>query len=136
MNAIYVFHRKYIGYLHQYQTFWKGMKSAFPLIIALIMFSACSNSSSSDKVDSQVKTTQPNAEEKGKTIFQAKCAACHGVDGDAGIAGAANLQINRMDTASLIQVVRNGKGGMPSFKNSLSEMQLQKIVSYVRCLRK
>jgi mono/diheme cytochrome c family protein len=114
-----------------------NIKNAFPLIIAVIAFSACSNdSSSSDKAGSQVKTIRPAAEEKVSAIFQAKCAACHGVDGTAGIANAANLQQSKITGNSIIKMIADGKGAMPSFKGEFNDSEINKIANYVRSLRK
>ena len=37
--------------------------------------------------------------------------------------------------AELAQVISNGKGGMPPFKGSLSEDQIQALVAHIRTLR-
>jgi len=42
--------------------------------------------------------------------------------------------VQRLPDAELAQVIANGKGGMPSFKNSLSEDQIHSMVSCVRSL--
>jgi mono/diheme cytochrome c family protein len=36
--------------------------------------------------------------------------------------------------AELAQIISNGKGGMPAFKSSLSDDQIQALATYVRSL--
>lgn len=70
----------------------------------------------------------------GKTIYDRGCAACHGPNGDAGIAGAANLKISKLSGAEALEIIKNGKNNMPKF-NSLSDTELQSITKYISSLR-
>jgi mono/diheme cytochrome c family protein len=77
-----------------------------------------------------------------KTTFQAKCAMCHGPDGGGSEVGKSlNIPDLRSDAvqkladAELVKTISDGKGGMPSFKGSLSEAQIHGLVKYVRSLR-
>src|SRR5712671_7334893 len=70
--------------------------------------------------------------------FRTKCAMCHGQDGSGSEVGKSmnvpNLRspaVQKLPDAELAQVISNGKGGMPSFKDSLSEEQIHSLVSYV-----
>jgi mono/diheme cytochrome c family protein len=73
--------------------------------------------------------------------FRTKCAICHGPDG-AGSAVGKSMNVpdlrssvvqNKAD-GELAQIISNGKGGMPAFKSSLSDDQIQALVTYVRSL--
>ena len=73
--------------------------------------------------------------------FRTKCAMCHGQDGGGSAVGKSmnvpdlrTPAVQKLPDAELAQVISNGKGGMPSFKNSLSEDQIHSMVSYVRSL--
>ena len=77
------------------------------------------------------------------TTFRTKCAMCHGEDGGGSEIGKSmNVPDLRSEVvqgrgdAELIQIISNGKGGMPSFKNSLSPNQIQALVKHVRALAK
>jgi mono/diheme cytochrome c family protein len=74
-------------------------------------------------------------------MFRAKCAMCHGPDGAGSTVGKSmnvpdlrSPAVQKVRDAELAQVISNGKGGMPPFKNSLSEDQIHSLVSYVRSL--
>jgi mono/diheme cytochrome c family protein len=42
--------------------------------------------------------------------------------------------VQKRSDADLAQVISDGKGGMPSFKKSLTEDQIHGLVAYVRSL--
>ena len=73
--------------------------------------------------------------------FRTKCAMCHGQDGGGSTVGKSmnvpdlrSPAVQKLSDAELAQIISNGKGGMPSFKSSLSEEQIHALVSYVRSL--
>jgi len=78
----------------------------------------------------------------GSATFQTKCAMCHGPDGSGSEVGKSmsvpdlrSPVVQKLPDAQLAQVIANGKGGMPSFKNSLSEQQIQALLAHIRSLR-
>ena len=82
----------------------------------------------------------PDSAASGAT-FRTKCAMCHGPDGGGSEVGKSmnvpdlrSPAVQKLPDAELAQVISDGKGGMPSFKNSLSEDQIHSMVSYVRSL--
>ena len=75
--------------------------------------------------------------------FRTKCEMCHGPDGGGSEVGKSmnvpdlrSQPIQGLADPELAQVISNGKGGMPSFKNSLSADQIQALVKHVRALAK
>jgi mono/diheme cytochrome c family protein len=42
--------------------------------------------------------------------------------------------VQKLPDADLAQVIANGKGGIPPFKNSLSEEQIRSLVVYIHSL--
>jgi cytochrome c6 len=74
--------------------------------------------------------------------FRTKCAMCHGPDGSGSAVGKSmnvpdlrSPEVQKVPDAQLAQIISDGKGGMPSFKGSLSEDQVHSLVAYVRTLR-
>ncbi len=72
----------------------------------------------------------------GRTIFEDKCARCHGNDGTKGLLGAKNLQISQLPDAELLRVVTSGRKMMPAWGKRLSGQELQLVVNYVKQLRR
>ena len=68
----------------------------------------------------------------GKSIFQANCASCHTL-ADAGTTGQVgpNLDDAKPSKGLVVDRVTNGRGGMPSFKDSLDAQQIQAVADYV-----
>ena len=74
--------------------------------------------------------------------FRAKCAMCHGPDGSGSEVGKSmnvpdlrSPAVQKLPDAQLAQIISDGKGGMPSFKSSLSEDQIHALVTYIHSLR-
>ncbi len=73
--------------------------------------------------------------------FRTKCAMCHGPDGSGSEVGKSmnvpdlrSPAVQKLPDVELAQVISNGKGGMPSFKSSLSEDQIHSLVAHIRSL--
>jgi mono/diheme cytochrome c family protein len=73
--------------------------------------------------------------------FRTKCAMCHGQDGGGSEVGKSmnvpdlrSPVVQKLPDAELAQVIANGKGGMPAFKNSLNEQQVHALVTHIRSL--
>ena len=77
----------------------------------------------------------------GSATFRTKCAMCHGPDGGGSEVGKSmnvpdlrSPVVQKLPDVQLAQIISDGKGGMPSFKSSLSEDQVHSLVTYVRSL--
>jgi cytochrome c6 len=75
--------------------------------------------------------------------FRTKCAMCHGPDGAGSQVGKSmnipdlrSEAVQKLPDAELVEIVSNGKAGMPSFKSSLSADQIHALVRYVRTLHR
>lgn len=77
-----------------------------------------------------------SAVDGGEVLYESKCSMCHGSDGTAGIAGAANLQQTPLDSVALERVIADGRNAMPAFKTSLSETEIQHLAGYIMTLKK
>jgi mono/diheme cytochrome c family protein len=77
----------------------------------------------------------------GSATFRTKCVMCHGQDGSGSEVGRSmnvpdlrSLVVQKLPDAQLAQIISDGKGGMPSFKNSLSGEQVHSLVAHIRAL--
>jgi len=71
----------------------------------------------------------------GKTIFESKCAGCHGMDGKMGLSGAKDLTQFTKTHEEKIAAVTNGKNAMMAYKNLLSQEQIEAVTGYVEQLK-
>ncbi|RCL75658.1 MAG: cytochrome c [Flavobacteriales bacterium] len=75
--------------------------------------------------------------EKGEQLYQIHCARCHGSDGSKGASGAKNLKDSQLGKAEIMQIIFNGKGVMPSYKNTIKgDSSIIWLADYVQALRK
>jgi alcohol dehydrogenase (cytochrome c) len=65
----------------------------------------------------------------GMQVFADNCSGCHGLSGT-GANGGPTL-VGQTDREAVLRQVRDGGGGMPAFKGSLSEKEIQDVASYV-----
>jgi mono/diheme cytochrome c family protein len=75
------------------------------------------------------------------STFRTKCAVCHGQDGGGSQVGKTmnvpdlrSPTVQKQTDAELAQIISDGKGGMPSFKGSLSDDQIHGLVTHIRSL--
>ncbi len=75
------------------------------------------------------------------STFHTKCAVCHGEDGGGSPVGKTlnvpdlrSPAVQKQADAALAQIISDGKGGMPSFKDSLSADQIHGLVTHIRSL--
>ena len=82
------------------------------------------------------------AQDAAEQSFQVHCAMCHGPDGrgDTVIGKSAKIPdlhsaaVQQQSDEALAELIANGKGAMPPFKNSLSSEQIHALVGYIRAL--
>ncbi|MEQ8673827.1 MAG: cytochrome c [Aggregatilineales bacterium] len=74
--------------------------------------------------------------QSGETVYLRNCSRCHQLDGEGfpriypNLAG--NPLVTLHDPAPIIDIVLNGQGSMPGFKNALSDENLAAVISYIR----
>jgi len=81
----------------------------------------------------------------GNQVYQQRCALCHGPAGKGNGPAAAGLNpkprdhtdaayMNSRTDAQLLDVIHNGKGNMPAWKNVLTEREMRAVLIHVRSL--
>ena len=74
----------------------------------------------------------PAEQASGEVLYQDNCAGCHGANRNGG-RGPAMLPDNLNENASVyVEVITNGKGGMPSFEGKLSAEEIETLVSFIQ----
>lgn len=72
---------------------------------------------------------------KGREVFMRECMACHGASGEGKLPGLPNFKegqtLFKTDSV-LIDIVRDGKGVMPSFNGLLTDDDIRNVVAYLR----
>jgi cytochrome c6 len=84
------------------------------------------------------------AQSAGADAYKAKCAMCHGVDGQGNTPAGKALKAKsfkdpdliKASDADLIAYIKTGKGKMPSYAGQFTDDQLQDVVIHIRTLQK
>ena len=96
-----------------------GMRSFRPLlVIAALALVACSG---------------PDESATGEEIYMQVCSRCHGADlgGGVGPALGPGSDAAELPDEFLIATITDGRGRMPSFRQTLSEAQIERVVEYL-----
>ena len=80
------------------------------------------------------------AASEGKTLYDTKCAQCHGKDGIAKPAGKGSRNFNdptfqsASSDESIAKITAEGKGKMPGYRSRLSPEQIRAVAAHVKTL--
>lgn len=91
-----------------------------PLLLLVVATTAC--------VD------RPATDATGREIYLQMCTRCHAADlsGSVGPALGPDSDAAQQSDEFLISAVTDGRGRMPSFRQTLTEDQIQRVVEYLR----
>lgn len=76
----------------------------------------------------------------GKTLFETKCAPCHGKDGIARPPGKGSKDFNDPEFQSawsaeaIANITSEGKGKMPAYRSKLNPEQIRAVAAHVKTL--
>lgn len=73
-------------------------------------------------------------------VYKAKCAACHGAEGDGqttmgkkmNLRDLRSPEVQKQSNAELTKVIADGKGKMPGYKTKLSADEIKGLVAFMR----
>jgi cytochrome c6 len=81
----------------------------------------------------------PAVAEDAAALYKSKCQVCHGPDGKGSAAGqkmgAKPFSEVKESDKQLVEITKNGKGKMPSYKDKLTDDQINELVNYVKTLK-
>lgn len=81
-------------------------------------------------------TPEGKSTNNGEVIFKKNCKSCHGMDGTKGSFKAANLQTSKITDSEIKSIIKIGRGKMKSYKDKLSDVEIEEVTEYVKGLRK
>lgn len=128
----------FIYWLHY--TFGGGATLQDELKIALAELPKATEIKMTDR-ELEMKINEPGALQNGKAIFNSKCAACHGMEGQ-GVIGpnlTDNFWINgNGHRADIVTIISKGviEKGMPSWESQISQDELIQVAGFTYSLRK
>lgn len=72
----------------------------------------------------------------GKKLYETHCQHCHGANGNKGFLGAGKLMQSKLDDTTAISIIQNVKRIMPSFRDKLTDAEVESSLIYIKSLRK
>ncbi|MFM8468322.1 MAG: c-type cytochrome [Oxalobacteraceae bacterium] len=72
--------------------------------------------------------------EDAKKLFAASCSWCHGSFGMKAGKGGPKLAGTTKDEEGVYNTILKGQGAMPTFKNTLTEVQARALAKYIKSL--
>ncbi|MFI5217847.1 MAG: SirB2 family protein [Bacteroidia bacterium] len=119
---------------------FKRMNKSLALVaIMFLVYSYGISETKSPTFKPEVNTNEfatANPDVLGKTIYESKCTACHGMDGKQQLSGAKDLTVSEKTFDEKIDAITNGKNAMMPYKNILSEVEINAVAGYVESLKK
>src|SRR5947209_14306123 len=112
-------------------------------VVVFVVFAAGAASGVSSPGDTRGRNSSAVA--RGRGVYTANCARCHGADGTSHTTMGEMTQArdltdaawqSRRSAARMIASVTNGRGEMPAFKRKLSRQEIAAAVAYVRTLKR
>jgi mono/diheme cytochrome c family protein len=116
----------------------KFCRQACALIFAVLLLSGCSNSTPGNSSGSVPgpPSAAGSVTSRGEEIFQQRCIACHGPNGNYRNNNAADLQLSRLDSIGIVNTIKNGRSPMPMFDGVIPDSDMAQLVHYVESLRR
>ena len=108
---------------------------AFIAVLAFAVF-ACGGETPKENTTKKAAKKKKKKKVDGEKVYKQYCVTCHGVYGDMGASGAANLTESKLTIDEKINVVTNGRNTMTPFKGLLSEAKIKAVVEYTEKLKK
>ena len=119
----------------------RSKKALVYLTVPAVLCAVCVFAAAMSRKVTALSTSAGDA----RSVYNAKCASCHGRDGRASSMHARHEKARDLTTGEwqdsvsderIYNSINNGKGKMPAFKKKLSEAQIDELVNYVRRLRR
>jgi len=84
-----------------------------------------------------------NPDDKGASLYKAKCAGCHGTSGkgdspagkNMGVLSFSDPKVAAKSDADLKGTIEKGKGRMPAYGKSLKPEEIEGLLAYIRSLK-
>lgn len=116
------------------------MKKLFVLLFLATIIVACGGESETPKKADKKQMADAKPDIDAKKLWKVRCIACHGLYGNQGLNGAANLQEVSISLEERIAVITNGKQGekgvMQAFGEILSEEEIEALAKHTMTFNK
>ena len=102
---------------------------SFLIFFLFYLFLSCNSSTKKETVPKNSSNLT------GQESYVKNCSACHGNDGNMGLAGAKRLPESALTQQEREKIISNGKNNMPAFKDKLNPEEIKKVAEYTFTLK-
>ncbi|HEY8527049.1 MAG TPA: PQQ-binding-like beta-propeller repeat protein [Acidimicrobiales bacterium] len=86
------------------------------------------------RIGGEPEPEEPGEEADGEALFAHNCAACHGADGSGGNGPSLRGIGQEHSVEEIAEVITNGRGGMPAWRDQLTADEIAAVAAYVASL--
>jgi len=108
--------------------FGRALALSAVALSAAVLFTACGQKSNTGGPAAQPGGAAPAGVE---TIYKNNCMSCHGQNLEGRVGPDLRKIGDKYDRAQIAAVIRDGRGGMPSFKGRLSDAQIDELAGWL-----
>ncbi|MGG4146859.1 cytochrome c [Paenibacillus algorifonticola] len=109
--------------------------SAIGVLLGVLVLSACGSSGADATTNNNRNEERSVQEGDPEIIYKKKCMSCHGTDLQ-GRRGPSLQNIgSRLTEEEIIDIVTNGKNGMPKFEKNISAEDIQSVSKWLSELK-
>ena len=110
----------------------------------LLLLAACGDANAPRPAPAAQPAVSPSTPaEDGRDIYLTLCTGCHGRNADSDTPAGRAWQVPKLRSAAvqqksderLLETMRRGRGKMPAWGNTLSSLDLEHVLAYLRSLR-
>lgn len=112
------------------------LNKIFVLTVIPFLFFSCDPVASSSEIVTPIDVNSAEVILEPTQLFLQNCESCHGMNGDKGVSGAANLKQTTLTDLQIRNTILEGTpNGMMPFAEKLSDQQVTVLVEYVKMLK-
>ncbi len=108
------------------------------LFLPMLLGSSCEPKKETDAAKlpkRPLELPDPGDNVLGKQVYVANCKLCHGLDGQMGGSGAANLAISILTLEEATTVITKGRNLMNAYENKLSAGEIDAVTKYIQLFK-
>lgn len=111
--------------------FGRALALSAVALSAAVLFAACGQSGQKDNTGGPAAQPGGAAPAGVETIYKNNCMSCHGQNLEGRVGPDLRKVGDKYDRAQIAAIIRDGRGGMPSFKGRLSDAQIDELAAWL-----
>lgn len=112
------------------------LSKLFVITVISFLFFSCDPVASTNEIVTPIDANSAEVILEPTQLFLQHCESCHGMNGDKGVSGVANLKQSTLTDLQIRNTILEGTpNGMMPFAEKLNDQQVTVLVEYVKMLK-